>query len=56
VAEAVAQVLKRLTGEARPLAVLPGLDAHGYPTTPIGNAYPSAHTAVAVALVARLPG
>lgn len=50
--ELVAQVLKRLADQPRPTAVIPGLDVHGYPKDPFGNAYPSAHTAVTVAVVA----
>ena len=53
-AELMTQVLKRVADQSRPLAVVPGLDMHGYPTSPHGNAYPSAHTAVAVALVSAL--
>jgi undecaprenyl-diphosphatase len=49
--ELVTQVLKRLADQPRPTASIPGLDVHGYPKDPYGNAYPSAHTAVAVALV-----
>ena len=52
--ELLAQVLKRLAGQPRPLSVIPGLDAHGYPISPHGNAYPSAHTAVSVAMVSAL--
>jgi membrane-associated phospholipid phosphatase len=52
--ELVAQVMKRLAAQPRPLWVIPGLDAHGYPTDPHGNAYPSAHTAMAVAAVCAL--
>lgn len=52
--ELAAQVMKRLADQPRPLWVIPGLDAHGYPTDPHGNAYPSAHTAVAVAAVSAL--
>ena len=52
--ELFAQVLKRLAGQPRPLSVIPGLDAHGYPISPHGNAYPSAHTAVSVAMVSAL--
>lgn len=52
--ELLAQVLKRMAGQPRPLSVLPGLDTHGYPISPHGNAYPSAHTAVAVAMVSAL--
>ena len=54
VAEILAQLLKELAQQPRPLAVIPGLDTHGYPREPHGNAFPSAHTAVAVALVAAL--
>ena len=53
-AELMAQVLKRAADQSRPLAVVPGLDTHGYPTSPHGNAYPSAHMAVAVAMVSAL--
>lgn len=52
--ELLAQVMKQLAGQPRPLAVIPGLDAHGYPTSPHGNAYPSAHTALVVAAVSAL--
>ena len=52
--ELVAQVMKRLADQPRPLAVIPGLDTHGYPTSPHGNAYPSAHTALVVAAVSAL--
>lgn len=52
--ELVTQVLKRLADQPRPTAVVPGLDVHGYPKDPFGNAYPSAHTAVTVALVTAL--
>jgi undecaprenyl-diphosphatase len=55
-AEIVAQVLKRVANQPRPLAVIEGLDTHGYPTDPNGNAYPSAHTALLVgALLALWP-
>jgi undecaprenyl-diphosphatase len=54
VAEVLAQLLKQLAEQPRPLAVIPGLDAHGYPIDPHGNAFPSAHTAIAVAMVAAL--
>lgn len=54
VAEATAQALKRLARQPRPLAVLADLDAHGYPRQPAGNAYPSAHTALVVALACAL--
>jgi membrane-associated phospholipid phosphatase len=51
VAELMAQVMKHLADQPRPLAVIDGLDAHGYPVEPHGNAYPSAHTALLVAAV-----
>ena len=50
-AELLSQALKRLAHQARPTASIPGLDVHGYPKDPLGHAYPSAHTAVAVAVV-----
>ena len=53
-AELMAQVMKRLADQPRPLSVIPGLDTHGYPTDPHGHAYPSAHTAVVVAAVSAL--
>jgi membrane-associated phospholipid phosphatase len=53
-AEAMAQVMKRLADQPRPLAVIDGLDTHGYPVEPHGNAYPSAHTALLVAAVCAL--
>ena len=53
-AEVVTQSLKRVANQTRPTASIPGLDVHGYPKDPFGNAYPSAHTSVAVALVAAL--
>jgi membrane-associated phospholipid phosphatase len=52
--EVIVQVAKRLADQPRPLTVIPGLDNHGYPKDPNGNAYPSAHTAVAVAVVSAL--
>jgi undecaprenyl-diphosphatase len=52
--ELVSQVLKRLADQPRPTAVVPGLDVHGYPKDPFGNAYPSAHTAVTVGLVTAM--
>jgi membrane-associated phospholipid phosphatase len=52
--ELLAQVLKHLADQHRPLTVLAGLDTHGYPTSPRGNAYPSAHTAIIVAAVSAL--
>jgi membrane-associated phospholipid phosphatase len=54
VAEFLAQVFKRIVDQPRPTAVIPGLDVHGYPQDPFGRAYPSAHTAVTVAVVAAL--
>lgn len=54
VAELLAQLTKRLTDEERPLTVIPGLDLHGYGGEPHGLSYPSAHTAVAVGLVAAM--
>jgi undecaprenyl-diphosphatase len=53
-AELMAQLGKYVASQPRPLAVIPGIDDHGYPIQPHGNAYPSAHTAVVVALVAGL--
>jgi undecaprenyl-diphosphatase len=53
-AELMAQLAKYVASQPRPLAVVPGIDDHGYPIEPHGNAYPSAHTAVVVALVAGL--
>jgi undecaprenyl-diphosphatase len=52
--EVITQVLKGVAGQSRPTASIPGLDVHGYPKDPNGNAYPSAHTSVAVGLVAAL--
>ena len=54
VAELLAHATKRLTDEPRPLALIPGLDTHGYPGEPHGLSYPSAHTAVAAGLVTAL--
>ena len=54
VAELMAQVLKHLADQPRPLAVIDGLDTHGYPVEPHENAYPSAHTALLVAAVCAL--
>jgi len=53
-AEVVAQILKQTAAQDRPTASIPGLDVHGYPKDPYGNAYPSAHTSVVVALVTAL--
>ena len=52
--EVITQILKRVAGQARPTASIPGLDVHGYPKDPYGNAYPSAHTSVVVGLVTAL--
>lgn len=54
VSEVISQVLKRVTAEPRPLSSIDGLDPHGYPGDPLGFAYPSAHTAVSVAVVCAL--
>ena len=54
IAEVVAHVLKHVADQHRPLAVIHGLDTHGYPGSPRGNAYPSAHTSVVVAAVAGM--
>jgi membrane-associated phospholipid phosphatase len=54
IAEVLAQVMKRIASQPRPTALIPGLDVHGYPTDPWGNAYPSAHTALVVAAVCAL--
>jgi undecaprenyl-diphosphatase len=54
IAEVVAQTLKRMADQPRPTAAIPGLDVHGYPKDPFGNAYPSAHTSVTVGLVTAL--
>jgi membrane-associated phospholipid phosphatase len=53
-AEVVSQTLKVVAGQPRPTAYIPGLDVHGYPKDPHGDAYPSAHTSVVVGLVAAL--
>jgi membrane-associated phospholipid phosphatase len=54
IAELMAQVMKHLADQPRPLVVIDGLDTHGYPMEPHGNAYPSAHTALLVAAVCAL--
>ena len=54
IAEVAALIAKHAASQPRPLAVLPGMDDHGYPIQPHGNAYPSAHTAAVVGLVAGL--
>ena len=46
--ELMARVMKDLANQPRPMAVIRGLDTHGYPVEPLGNAYPSAHTALFV--------
>ena len=53
IAEVTAQVMKSLANQPRPLAVVPGLDTDDYPVDLHGKAYPSAHTAMAVAWCAR---
>ena len=52
--EAITQILKGAAEQPRPIALIAGLDVHGYPRDPHGNAYPSAHTSVAVGLVTAL--
>lgn len=52
--EAITQTLKRVADQPRPTASITGLDVHGYPKNPYGDAYPSAHTSVAVGLVTAL--
>jgi membrane-associated phospholipid phosphatase len=54
ISEVITQTLKRLAHQSRPTASIVGLDVHGYPKDPYGDAYPSAHTSVAVGLVAAL--
>ena len=54
VSELLAQTLKQVADQARPTSSIPGLDVHGYPKDPYGNAYPSAHTSVVVGLVTAL--
>jgi membrane-associated phospholipid phosphatase len=49
-----AHTLKQIASQARPLTVLSNLDTHGYPVEPAGNAYPSAHTALVVAMACAL--
>lgn len=53
-AELTAQIGKHIASQPRPLAVIPGIDDHGYPIQPHGNAYPSAHAAAVVGLVAGM--
>jgi membrane-associated phospholipid phosphatase len=45
-----ATAIKAVVDTARPLAALDGVLTHGYPRTPAGAAFPSSHTAVAVAV------
>jgi membrane-associated phospholipid phosphatase len=52
--ELMAQILKLAADQTRPSASIPGLDDHGYPKDPYGNAYPSAHTSVVVGLVTAI--
>jgi membrane-associated phospholipid phosphatase len=52
--EVITQTLKRLADQPRPTASIPGLEVHGYPKDPYGDAYPSAHTSVTVGLVTAL--
>jgi membrane-associated phospholipid phosphatase len=53
-AELITQILKLVADQTRPYASIPGLDNHGYPKDPYGNAYPSAHTSVVVGLVTAI--
>lgn len=56
-AEVLAHGIKAAVAQPRPVEVMAGLDTHGYPGDPRGHSYPSAHTAVATAvLVAMWPG
>ena len=50
----MAEVMKHLADQMRPLAVIDHLDRRSYPVQPYGNAYPSAHTALLVAAVCGL--
>jgi membrane-associated phospholipid phosphatase len=52
--ELMARVMKDLANQPRPMAVIRGLDTHGYPVEPHGNAYPSAHTALFVGAACAL--
>jgi membrane-associated phospholipid phosphatase len=52
--ELMARVMKDLANQPRPMAVIRGLDTHGYPVEPLGNAYPSAHTALFVGAACAL--
>jgi len=52
--ELITQILKVAANQSRPSAAIPGLDDHGYPKDPYGNAYPSAHTSVVVGLVTAM--
>jgi membrane-associated phospholipid phosphatase len=53
-ADVVAHAIKRLADQPRPTAVYADLDTHGYPRDPNGDAFPSAHTAVVVAVACAL--
>jgi undecaprenyl-diphosphatase len=50
----MAEVMKHLADQLRPLAVIDHLNTRGYPVQPHGNAYPLAHTALLVAAVCGL--
>jgi undecaprenyl-diphosphatase len=52
--ELMARAMKDLANQPRPMAVIRGLDTHGYPVEPLGNAYPSAHTALFVGAACAL--
>ena len=54
IAEILAQGLKLVVDKPRPIAVIDNLDRHGYPGTPLGSGFPSAHAAVVVGLVCAL--
>jgi undecaprenyl-diphosphatase len=54
VSRLIAQVLKLVADQTRPSASIPGLNDHGYPKDPYGNAYPSTHTSVVVGLVTAM--
>jgi undecaprenyl-diphosphatase len=47
----LANLVKVVVGTPRPLAALADVSTHGYPQAPRGMAFPSTHTAVAVAVV-----
>src|SRR5690242_2652177 len=52
--ELMAEVMKHLADQMRPVAVIDHLDRRGYPVQSYGNAYPSSHTALLVAAVCGL--